>query len=64
MNAVDQLYEQARLLPEPLAQEALDFVLFLRERQERREWRNLMHAQSASLAAVWDNDEDEARNSV
>ena len=64
MTAADQLYEQAKLLPEPLAREALDFVLFLRERQERVEWRDMMDAQAASLVSVWDNDDDEAWNSV
>lgn len=64
MTVAEQVYEQAKLLPEPLAREALDFVLFLRERQERGEWRNLMDAQAVALAAVWDNPEDEAWNSV
>jgi hypothetical protein len=64
MSVADQLYEQARLLPEPLAREAFDFVLLLRQRQERGEWRDLMEAQSVPLAAVWDNAEDEAWNSV
>jgi len=64
MSVADQLYEQAKLLPEPLAREALDFVLFLRERQERLEARDLMAAQTASLAAIWDNGDDEAWNSV
>lgn len=64
MSVAEQLFEQAKLLSDPLAQEALDFVLFLRERQERREWRNLMDAQSAALGDVWDNPEDEAWNSV
>jgi len=44
MTVAEQVYEQAKLLPEPLAREALDFVLFLRERQESGEWRNLMDA--------------------
>jgi hypothetical protein len=64
MTVAEQVYEQAKLLPEPLAREALDFVLFLRDRQERGEWRNLMDAQAMALASVWDNDEDEAWNSV
>jgi mRNA-degrading endonuclease toxin of MazEF toxin-antitoxin module len=55
MTLAEQLFEQAKLLPEPLAQEALDFVRFLRERNERGEWRNLMDSQSAALADVWDN---------
>jgi len=64
MTVAEQVFEQAKLLPEPLAREALDFVLFLRERQERGEWRNLMDAQAAALESVWDNAEDEAWNSV
>ena len=64
MTVAEQVYEQAKLLPEPLAREALDFVMFLRERQERGEWQNLMDAQAAALASVWDNPEDEAWNSI
>jgi hypothetical protein len=64
MTVADQVYEQAKQLPEPLAREALDFVLFLRERQERGEWRDLIDAQSVALTAVWDNPDDEAWNNV
>ena len=64
MTVAEQVYEQAKLLPDALAQEALDFVLFLRARQERGEWRDLMNAQSVTLAAVWDNEEDEVWNDV
>jgi hypothetical protein len=51
-------------MPSWRAQEAPDFVLFLRARQERKEWRDLMNAQSVALAAVWDNEKDEAWNDV
>ena len=64
MTVAEQVYEQTKLLPEPLAQEALDFVLFLRTRQERAEGRDLVNAQSVVLATVWDNAEDEAWNNV
>lgn len=64
MTVAEQVYEQAKLLPDALAREALDFVLFLRARTERGEWRDLMNAQSATLAAVWDNKEDEAWDDV
>jgi hypothetical protein len=64
MTVAEQLFEQARLLPEPLAREALDFVLFLRARQDRGDLRDLMNAQSGVLAAVWDNAEDEVWNNV
>ena len=43
------------MLPEPLAREVLDF---LRARQDRGEWRDLMNAQATALAPVWDNAED------
>lgn len=59
MSIADKIYEQVKTLPEPLAREVLDFVAFLRERRGRGEWRDLMAAQTASLAPVWDNAEDE-----
>jgi hypothetical protein len=59
MSIADQIYEQVKALPEPLVREVLDFVAFLRERRDRAEWRDLMDAQAASLAPVWDNAEDE-----
>ena len=64
MTVAEQVFEQAKLLPEPLAREALDFVLFLRSRQERAELHDLMAAQSSALASVWDNPEDEAWNTI
>ena len=64
MTLADQLFEQAKQLPEPLAQEALDFVLFLRARHERAAWRDLMAAQSTALAETWDNEDDDAWNNV
>ena len=64
MTVPEQVFEQAKLLPEPLAREALDFILFLRERQERGEWRNLMDAQAVALASVWVNPDDEAWDNV
>ncbi|MGE0222108.1 MAG: hypothetical protein AB7F35_23015 [Acetobacteraceae bacterium] len=64
MTVAEQVFEHAKLLPEPLAREALDFVLFLRSRQDRAETRDLMAAQSFALATVWDNEEDEAWNGV
>lgn len=64
MSIADQIYEQVKALPEQLAREVLDFAGYLRERQERAEWRNLSAAQTQSLDAVWDNDEDEVWNNV
>jgi Protein of unknown function (DUF2281) len=64
MTVAEELYEQAKLLPQPLVQEALDFVLFLRARQDRGEGRDLMNAQSGVLAEVWNNTEDEVWDHV
>jgi hypothetical protein len=64
MTVAEQVYAQAKLLPQPLAQEALDFVLFLHARLERGEWRDLEKVQATALATVWDNPEDEAWNDV
>jgi hypothetical protein len=58
MTIADLVYEQVKTLPDPLARQVLDFVGFLRERQDRDEWRDLMQAQAGSLPAAWDNAED------
>ena len=55
MTIAELVYEQVKTLPDQLAREVLDFVGYLRERGE---WRDLMHAQAASLAPVWDGAED------
>jgi hypothetical protein len=58
MTIADIVYEQVKALPEPLAREVLDFVGYIRDRQDRADWRDLMNAQATSLAPVWDNAED------
>jgi hypothetical protein len=64
MTIADMVYNQVKLLPEPLAREVLDFVGFLREGRDRAEWRHLMNAQQTALAAVWDNPEDKVWDDV
>ena len=64
MKIADMVYEQVKALPEPLAREVLDFVGFLRDRQDRVDWRDLMNAQATSLAPVWDNAEDKVWDDV
>jgi hypothetical protein len=56
MTIAELIYEQVKKLPDQAAREVLDFVGYIRERGE---WRDLMNAQSASLAPVWDNSEDQ-----
>ena len=64
MSIAEQVYEQVKALPEPVAREVLDFIRFLRERGERQEWRDLMNAQASSLAPVWNSDEDKVWDNV
>jgi hypothetical protein len=58
MSIADMVYEQVKTLPEPLAREVLDFVGYLRDSQDHADRRDLMNAQTGSLAGVWDNAED------
>jgi Protein of unknown function (DUF2281) len=64
MTIADVVYEQVKALPESLAREVLDFVGYLRERRDRADWRDLINAQAASLAPVWDNAEDKVWDDV
>lgn len=59
MTIAELIYEQVKRLPDQTAREVLDFVGYIRERGERSNWHDLMNAQSASLAPVWDNPEDQ-----
>ena len=62
MTMADHIYDEARALPESLAQEVLDFIEFLKTRSDHSQATDLMRAQESSLAAVWDNAEDEVWN--
>lgn len=64
MTIAEQIYEECRQLPEPLAREALNFVRRLRTLRARTEWRDLMHAQQSALTNIWDNEEDQVWNDV
>jgi hypothetical protein len=62
MNAPDQvLFDKIKQLPPQRLAEVVDFVDFLCEREaERRLTHAAAKASEASLAKVWDNDEDAA----
>jgi hypothetical protein len=64
MTIAELIFEQVKKLPDQAAREVLDFVGFVRERGERADWRDLMNAQAASLAPVWDNAEDKVWDDV
>ena len=57
-----KIYQAAQALPDAQAAEALDFIYFLRTRQELAEHRDLQAAQQDSMNHVWDNDADEVWN--
>lgn len=62
MTIAEMVYEQVKGLPDQLAREVLDFVVYLRDRRDNSDWRDLMSAQSGSLVPVWDNAEDKVWN--
>lgn len=64
MTLSELVYEQFRTLPEPQAREVLDFIGFLKEKQERTEWEDLMRAQTTAFKTIWDNPEDEVWNDL
>jgi hypothetical protein len=64
MSLSELAVEQIKTLPDELAREVLDFVGYLKERQERAEWQDLVQAQSSAMQAVWDNPEDEVWNDL
>jgi hypothetical protein len=64
MSLSELAFEQIKTLPDELAREVLDFVGFLKARQERAEWQDLVQAQSSAMKAVWDNPEDEVWNDL
>ncbi len=64
MTKVELICEQIKAFPEPILQELLDFMGYLKEKQAREGLRDLMLAQEDSLRAIWDNDEDEVWNEI
>jgi hypothetical protein len=64
MSIADKVYDEVKLLPEPLAQEVLEFVQSLRNTRSDAEWRDLSLAQSASLRSVWDHSDDDVWDHV
>lgn len=62
MNTAEQIFEQVKVLPEPMAREVLDFVGYLKEKQEQGRIKDLVEAQAGSMTEIWDNEADEAWN--
>jgi len=64
MGLAEIVQEQIKALPEVQVKEVLDFIGYLKTRQEQTQWSDLMQAQERSLASVWDNPDDEVWNHV
>jgi hypothetical protein len=64
MTPAEPAHQQINTPPDAQAREVLDFIGYLKEKSAHAEWENLMGAQAASLASVWDNTEDEVWNEL
>jgi hypothetical protein len=64
MTLAQLAYEQFKTLPDEQAREVLDFIGYLKSKQDRTEWQDLMNAQAESMKAIWDNPEDEVWNDL
>ena len=62
MTLAELAFEHLKTLPDEQAREVLDFIGFLKEKQERAEFMDLMMAQETVLKHIWDNPEDEVWN--
>ncbi len=62
MKTADIVVEQMKTLPDALAYEVLDFIGYLKQRNERLENTNMINAQQASLANVWIDEPEDAWN--
>jgi len=64
MGLAEIVQEQIKALPEVQVKEVLDFIGYLKSRQEQTQWNDLIQAQEKSLADVWGNPDDEVWNHV
>jgi hypothetical protein len=64
MNTAEIIYNQVKTLPESMAREVLDFVGYLKGKQEHGRLDDLILAQSDALSTIWDNNDDEAWNDI
>jgi hypothetical protein len=62
IHKAEMIFEKIKSLPDPMAEEVLNFVCFLKERSETYDFSNLIKAQSKSTKEIWDNKDDEVWN--
>jgi Protein of unknown function (DUF2281) len=65
-TTADRIYDRASKLPEPLAQEVLDFIGYLEVRHGLRDLlaEDLKAAQDSAMRHVWENTGDEVWNDL
>ena len=64
MTLAELAFEHFKTLPDEQAREVLDFIGYLKQKQERAEVMDLMMAQETALKHIWDNPEDEVWNDL
>ncbi len=64
MGLAEIVQEQIKALPDGQVKEVLDFIGYLKSRQDQTQWGDLKQAQEIPLAKVWDNPDDEVWNHV
>lgn len=64
MTAAEIAIAQIKILPDELAAEVLDFIGYLKEKQERAKLANLSVEQEDVLNRIWDNPDDEVWNDL
>ena len=64
MNTIELIQNEIKSLPDFKAQEVLDFIVFLKTRNENNEWQDMKNAQEQSLSNIWDNEEDKVWDNV
>ena len=56
---VNEIMEKLSSLPPERIAEVEDFIDFLKQRNDERQWaKTAMHASEASLQRIWDNDDE------
>ena len=59
MTLAELAFEHFKTLPDDQAREVLDFIGYLKTKQERAAINDLMSAQEITLKNIWDNPEDD-----
>lgn len=64
MTVVELAMEQIQTLADADTREVIDFIGYLKQKEDRAQWLDLMHAQQPALSGVWDNADDEVWNDL